>query len=86
MILPRNASPVLGPAVSWGGRLFVPLIMRTCLTWGGGGVITGTPIALLIEDDGAWSFVPIIDGINQDILSDIRISCPAGGGEFPSIL
>jgi len=86
MILPGNASPVLGPAVSWGGRLFVPLIMRTCLTWGGGGVITGTPIALLIEDDGAWSFVPIIDGINQDILSDIRISCPAGGGEFPSIL
>ena len=86
MIFPGNAPPVLGPAVSWGGRLFVPLILRTCLTWGGSGVITDTPLALLIEDEGAWSFVPIADGINQDILSDLALSNPAEGGEFPAIL
>ncbi len=77
MGLPGNAPLVLGPAASWGGRLFVPLILRTCLSWGGGGVIADTPLALLIGDEGAWSFVPIVDGINQEILSDLDLSCPA---------
>ena len=76
MLFPGNATPVFGPAASWGGRLFVPLIRRTCLTWGGGGVITETPLALLIEDEGVWSFVPIADGVNQDILSSL---CLRGG-------
>jgi len=39
-------------------------------------VITDTPLALLIEDEGVWSFVPIADGITQDILSSCGL--PAG--------
>jgi hypothetical protein len=46
-------------------------------------VITDTPLALLIEDEGAWSFVPIVEGINQDILTDLDLSCPAERGEIP---
>ena len=78
MIHPGQASTVPGPAVSWGGRLFVPLIRRTCLDWGGGGVITGVPVALLIGEEGAWSSVPLIEGIGQDILSGPGLSFPVG--------
>jgi hypothetical protein len=78
MIHPGQASTVPGPAVSWGGRLFVPLIRRTCLDWGGGGVITGVPVALLIGEEGAWSFVPLIEGVRQDILTGPDLSFTAG--------
>ncbi|HTY53162.1 MAG TPA: hypothetical protein VMB35_08200 [Methanomicrobiales archaeon] len=78
MIHPPQASMVPGPAVSWGGRLFVPLIRRTCMNWGGGGFITGVPVALLIREEGAWSFVPLIEGVRQDILSSPGLSFPAG--------
>jgi hypothetical protein len=52
--------------------------MRTRLGWGGGGVISGVPLALLIEEQGAWSFVPLADGIRQDILDDLEPLPPAG--------
>jgi hypothetical protein len=37
-----------------------------------------TPVALLIGEDGAWSFVPLEEGIGQDILVGLDLQ-PSGG-------
>jgi hypothetical protein len=49
-------------------------------------VITDSPLALLIEEKGAWSFVALVDGICQEILSGLNLSYPAERRESPSIL
>ena len=70
------AQLILGPPVSWGGRLLVPLVRRVDLSRGAGGMVLGDPVALLIREGGAWSFVPLGDGIGQDILARLDLPPP----------
>jgi hypothetical protein len=60
----RLASPV-----AVGGRLLVPLVRMLTVSHERGGMASCTPVALLVREAGAWSFVPLEDGIGQDILS-----------------
>jgi len=60
----RLASPV-----ALGGRLLVPLVRMLTVSHERGGIASCTPVAFLIRDAGTWSFVPLEDGIGQDILS-----------------
>ena len=47
----------LAPPVTWGGRLFVPLVRTLSISHQNGGVWLSTPVALLIGERGAWWFV-----------------------------
>jgi hypothetical protein len=64
----------LAPPVTAGGRLLVPLVRMLTVSHAGGGMAHCTPVALLIGEDGAWFFVPLEDGIGQDILSGLDLA------------
>jgi hypothetical protein len=61
----------LAEPVTLGGRLLVPLVRMLTLAHERGGIASCTPVALLVGEAGAWSFVPLEDGICQDILSGL---------------
>jgi len=62
---------VVSPPVSCGGRDFYPVIRVFHLTSQSGGWISGTPIALIIEEGGIWSFVTLEEGIQEEIITRI---------------
>jgi hypothetical protein len=69
----RFASPV-----SLGGRLLVPLVRILTVSHESGGIASCTPVALLVGEEGAWSFVPLEEGISQDILSLLTLPSSPG--------
>jgi hypothetical protein len=69
----RLASPV-----ALGGRLLVPLVRIFTVSHERGGIASCTPVALLIGEGDAWSFVPLEDGIGQDVLSGLTLPHPPG--------
>jgi hypothetical protein len=71
---PGGESLSLACPVAWGGRLLVPLLRRVSLWHGGGGMTLCTPVALLIEEEGAWSFVSLEEGTGQDALGGLGSS------------
>jgi hypothetical protein len=77
----------LAPPVTLGRRLFVPLVRMLTISHERGGFALCTPVALLIGEDGAWSFVPLEEGIGQDILSGLELPqgppAPCTGGSGP---
>ena len=68
-----RTGPELGSPVACGERVFVPLMRLMRLTSGGGGFLLCTAVALLFGEAGTWSFVPLEDGIGQDILESLEV-------------
>ena len=60
----------LAAPVSMGGRLFVPVVRILTVSYERGGIASSTPVALLIREDGAWSFVSLEEGITQEVLRE----------------
>jgi uncharacterized spore protein YtfJ len=59
----------MGPPVDLGDKAVIP-VARFGFGFGAGagGMILCTPVALLIEEEGAWSFVSLEEGTGQDAL------------------
>ena len=73
MPLPEGSSLRLAPPVAWGGRLFVPLIRILSFSHEKGGICLCTPVALLIGEGGAWSFVSLDPGTTQECLGELEL-------------
>jgi hypothetical protein len=54
--------------VSAGGRRIYSLVRVSELALLSGGWLVVEPVALLIEESGAWYFSPLEEGITDDIL------------------
>ena len=78
MPIPAGSSLRLAPPVSLEGRLFVPIIRIFSVSHERGGICLCTPVALLIEEGGAWSFVSLDPDITQECLEDLELP-PATG-------
>ncbi len=52
-----------------GGRVIVPVVRESEFFVAGGGIVSVSPVALLIEECGEWSFVAIEEGFG---LADIE--------------
>jgi hypothetical protein len=81
-MMPPAPSARLSPGqpVAWGDRLLVPLVRVVTLSHDAGGMILGNPVALLIGEGDAWSFVSLEEGAGQEILRD---GLPAHGSPAP---
>ena len=66
---------LISPPVSCGERNFYPLIRAFHLVSESGVMISVTPIAIIIEEDGEWSFIALEEGISEDIILDITLVC-----------
>jgi len=73
MSLPVHSILRLASPVTLGGRLLVPVVRMFSVFHARGGIAHCTPVALLIGEGGIWSFVPLEDGIGQDILSGLEL-------------
>ena len=78
MPLSEGSSLRLAPPLAWGGRLFVPLVRILSISHERGGICLCTPVALLIEEEGAWYFVPLDPQITQECLGELELP-PAKG-------
>lgn len=58
----------IDPPVSAGGRVIFPLVRRETACSTAGGTIVKSPVALLVLEDDRRYFVPLENGIAQDIL------------------
>jgi hypothetical protein len=68
----------LAPPVTVGGRLLVPVVRMLTMSHESGGMASSTPVALLIGEGNAWSFVPLEEGIGQEILSGLDLPLSTG--------
>ncbi len=78
MSLPAGSRLSLAPPVALGGRLFVPLIRIFSFSHERGGICLCTPVALLIEEGGTWSFVSLDPDTTQECLGELELP-PAMG-------
>jgi hypothetical protein len=78
MPLPAGSRLSLAPPFAMGGRLFVPLIRTFSFSHERGGICLCTPVALLIEEGGTWSFISLDPDTTQDCLGDLELT-PATG-------
>jgi len=76
--LPAGSSLRLAPPVVWGGRLFVPIIRIRSISYEKGGICLCTPVALLIGEGVAWSFVSLDPDTTQECLRELGLP-PATG-------
>ena len=74
---PRSSLRLAQP-VAWGGRLFVPLVRILSISHERGGICLCTPVALLIEEEGAWSFVSLDPDTTRECLGELELP-PAKG-------
>jgi hypothetical protein len=73
MPIPAGSSLRLAPPVLLEGRLFVPIIRIFSVSHERGGICLCTPVALLIEEGGAWSFVSLDPDITRECLEDLEL-------------
>jgi len=78
MPLPEGSRFSLAKPVALGGRLFVPLIRIFSFSHERGGICLCTPVALLIGEEGAWSFVSLDPDTTQECLGELELT-PATG-------
>ena len=80
MSLSEGSRLRLAPPVTWGGRLFVPLVRTLSISHQNGGVWLSTPVALLIGERGAWWFVSLDPGTTRECLAELELppvpKCP----------
>jgi hypothetical protein len=72
MLPPPHTALRLAPPLTLAGRLLVPVVRLITLSCEGGGFASCTPVALLVGEAGAWSFVPLEEGFCQEDLSGIE--------------
>jgi len=77
MLPPLRSSLRLAAPVTLGRRIFVPLVRMLTASHEWGGMASCTPVALLIGEGASWSFVPLEEGIGQEVLSTLDL--PACG-------
>ena len=73
MSLPEGSRLRLAPPVTCEGRLFVPLVRILSVSHEHGGICLCTPVALLIGEGGAWSFVSLDPGTTRDCLAELEL-------------
>ena len=78
MPLPAGSSLRLAQPFAWGGRLLVPLVRILSISHERGGIVLCTPVALLIGEEGAWSFVSLDPDTTPECLGDLELP-PAPG-------
>jgi len=61
---------LVSPPVSCGERNFYPLIRYFHLTRQSGAFLSVTPIAIITEENGIWSFIALEEGVNEDIIQN----------------
>jgi|WetSurMetagenome_2_1015567.scaffolds.fasta_scaffold34202_6 hypothetical protein len=73
MTLPAGFSLRLAPPLAWDGRLFVPIVRKFSLSDERGGVCTCTPVALLVGEGDAWSFVSLDPETTRECLEELEL-------------
>ena len=66
---------LISPPVSCTGRNFYPLIRVFCLVSQPGIWLSVTPVALIIEEGGEWSFTALEEGVGEEIVRDATPIC-----------
>ena len=57
--------------VKCGHRTVFPIVRDSSFCHEGGAILSITPVALLIEEEGRWSFAPLEKGTCTDILGKL---------------
>jgi hypothetical protein len=57
--------------VSFGERIFFPIVRDSMTACNQGIAVVMSPVALLLVEAGAWMFVPIEEGTGPDILEKL---------------
>ena len=57
--------------VTFGERVFLTLVRHTRISFEQGGMVSVSPVALLISEADQWMFVPLEEGISPDILGTL---------------
>jgi hypothetical protein len=78
MPLPAGSSLRLASPFAWEGRLFVPILRTLSISHEKGGIYLCTPVALLIGEEGAWSFVSLDPDTTRECLGELELP-PATG-------
>jgi len=63
------------PPRTLGQRTFIALVRESDFSHDLGSLVTVQPLALIVEEEGNWSFFPLEDGITPAILDAV---VPAG--------
>jgi hypothetical protein len=78
MPLPVDSHLRLATPIACGGRLFVPLLRMLSISHERGGIYLCTPVALLIEEGGEWSFISLDPDTTKECLGELELP-PATG-------
>jgi len=62
---------IIGQSCSISKRTFYPVLRNTLTTMEHGGVFSSEPVAVLIEEDDTWFFVPLDDCVDSSVLVEI---------------
>lgn len=57
----KDLLQIIEPPVIVGSREIYPVVSTASWIHENGGMITGTPLALLIREEESWYFVPLVD-------------------------
>jgi len=71
-----NPKIILASPVSLGERLVIPVVRMFFLFREEIGLTCCTPVALLIRESNIWYFVILEEGIDQDILNEVKPLLP----------
>jgi len=64
-------------AVTYGDRVFYPIVRDHMFTNECGALVNVHPLALLMQESGAWYFIALEDGVTEGILDAVIMQ--AGG-------
>jgi hypothetical protein len=59
---------LLSPPVRISGRDIYPLVRISHQIHASGGWISTEPVALIIDEEGVWSFVSLEEGISEEVI------------------
>jgi hypothetical protein len=76
--IPAGSSLRLAPPFLLGRRLFVPIIRIFSFSHERGGICLCTPVALLIEEGGAWSFFSLDPDTTRECLGELELPSATG--------
>jgi hypothetical protein len=68
----------LSVPIARGGRLFVPIVRMLSVTHDRGGICLCTPVALLMEEGGIWSFVSLDPDTTRECLGELELPAATG--------
>jgi hypothetical protein len=58
-------------AVAYGDRVFYPLVREHLFMHDSGSLVYEHPLALLMQEAGAWYFIALEDGVTPGILDNV---------------